>query len=210
LGMRHRSRSPESRKTGKEYPWRESPKPLAFCEEIATIAAMVFWGGEGLASLIASDLRGPAAAPGFSFFGACLLSFNRSKYYMLNRSGCHALGAACFLRLIPDSIRIHSRFARRISAMSARAWKGRDCAPSGFVAITHEPLLEIEKRRGWPAPRALGDRQASAPCRNGGKPVGGSRSVLTVSDAPVEPGTMRRGLPVPPRKKQHEDGAAVR
>jgi hypothetical protein len=92
--MRHRSRSPAKRKTGKDFPWRESPKPLAFCGEIATIAAIGFWGGEGLASLIASDLRGPANAPGFSFFGACLLGLKRSKYYMLNRSECHALGAA--------------------------------------------------------------------------------------------------------------------
>jgi hypothetical protein len=92
--MRHRSRSPENRKTGKEYPWRESPKPLAFCGEIDTIADGIVVGFEGLASFIASDLRGPANAPGFSFFEACLLVLNRSKYYMLNRSGCHALGAA--------------------------------------------------------------------------------------------------------------------
>jgi hypothetical protein len=66
--MRHRSRSPDNRKTGKDYPWRESPKPLAFCREIATIAAIGFWGGEGLASLIANDLRGPASCAGLFFF----------------------------------------------------------------------------------------------------------------------------------------------
>jgi hypothetical protein len=71
--MRHGSRSPNYRKTGKDYPWRESPKPLAFCGEIATIADEIVVGFEGLASLLAIDLRGPAIAPGFSFFGACLL-----------------------------------------------------------------------------------------------------------------------------------------
>ncbi len=90
--MRHRSRSPDNRKTGKDYPWRESPKPLAFCGEIATIADGIVVGFGGLASLLAIDLRGPAIAPGFSFFGACLLGLNRSKYHMLNRSECHALG----------------------------------------------------------------------------------------------------------------------
>jgi hypothetical protein len=67
--MRHRSRSPENRKTGKDYPWRESRKPLAFCGEIDTIADGIVVGFEGLASLLAIDLRGPTIAPGFSFSG---------------------------------------------------------------------------------------------------------------------------------------------
>jgi hypothetical protein len=67
--MRHRSRSPENRKTGKDYPWRESRKPLAFYGEIDTIADGIVIGFEGLASLLAIDLRGPAIAPGFSFSG---------------------------------------------------------------------------------------------------------------------------------------------
>jgi hypothetical protein len=111
--MRHRSRSPVGRKTGKDYPWRESRKPLAFSGEIANIASDDFFGCEGLASLLASYLRGPAIAPGFSFFGACLLGLNRCKYYMLNRSRCHALGAARFVRLIPESIRNGSGFWRK-------------------------------------------------------------------------------------------------
>jgi len=107
---------------------------------------MRFWGGEGLASLIASDLRGPAIAPGFSFFGACLLGLKRSKYYMLNRSGCHALEAARFPRLIPEPIHDRSGFGRQGSAaISARDRNaGLQHAPRSCV----EGFLEIEKRSG--------------------------------------------------------------
>ena len=108
-----------------------------------------FLGGEGLASFIASDLRGPAIAPGFSFFGACLLGLKRSKYYMLNRSECHALGAEQFPRLTPEPIRNRSGSGRQgAAAISSKAKKDRDYGPSELIAITREWLLEIEKRNG--------------------------------------------------------------
>jgi len=103
----------------------------------------------------------------FLFSGACLLGgLKRSKCYMLNRSESHAIGAARSAHLMRNWIRNHSGFAQRIAAMSARAWKGEDCSPPRFVAITREPLLEIQKRRGCAALRALGDRKASAPWEN--------------------------------------------
>ncbi len=45
--------------------------------------------------------------------------------------------------------------------MLARARKSWNCARSGSVTITPEPLLEIEKRGERPALRTLGDRHAS-------------------------------------------------
>ena len=121
------------------------PNLLLFVGRSLLLPPSVFWGGEGLASLIANDLRGPANAPGFSFLGACLLGdLNRSKYYMLNRSRCHALRPGRFLPLVAEATRDRSDFRRRGSGSGTTGDSGQ---PELIAIMPRRIVVNREAKR---------------------------------------------------------------
>ena len=73
----------------------------------------------------------------FLFSGACLLGLKRSKYSMLNRSECHALVVASFVRPIREPFRNRSRSGDK------KQWQCRQSpGEQDYVGADYErPLL---------------------------------------------------------------------